>query len=76
MGIQAKYIGMLRDTIAVIVALAGGFIVPLTASILMAVGASKTTDMDGQVIAVLASAICFVALPVNCMVLAAFLKMV
>lgn len=56
------------NTLAILAAFVGGFVLPLVAGILMAVGAARTSDMKGKVIASMAAGCDFLSLPINCMV--------
>jgi hypothetical protein len=56
------------ESLALLVAFIGGFVLPIIAAILLAVGAAKTTDTSGRVIASMAAAFDFLSVPVNCAV--------
>ena len=63
-------------TLAALVAFVGGFVLPIIAAIFLAVGAAKTSDTSGTVIASLAAAFAFLSVPLNCMIWGAVLDAV
>ena len=56
------------ESLAALVAVIGGFVLPIIAAILLAVGAAKTSDTSGRVIASMAAVFDFLSVPVNFMV--------